>query len=147
MSYDLATKKHEEIKSHAFKIFIADEAHYLKSRDSKRSKTMVPLMSDAKRVILVSGTPMINRPVEMFNLLKIIRPDIICNFTEFVQRYCDPKESPYGMDYSGNNCIRELHFILGKSIMIRRLKQDVLSELPDKRRQKIEVETDKKVMA
>jgi len=36
-SYDLATKRHEELESKNFKAIIADEAHYLKSRDSKRS--------------------------------------------------------------------------------------------------------------
>lgn len=43
------------------------------------------------------------------------------------------------MDYSGSSCLRELHLVLTNSVMIRRLKKEVLSELPDKRRQKISV--------
>lgn len=43
------------------------------------------------------------------------------------------------MDYGGSSCTRELHRILSESVMIRRLKKDVLTELPAKRRQKIEV--------
>ena len=87
---------------------------------------------------------MLSRPVELYNLFKIIRPDIIPSFTEYVYRYCAPKQTKYGMDYSGNSCTTELHYILSKSLMIRRLKKDVLHELPSKRRQKIEVHMDKK---
>lgn len=129
-----------------FKVCIADEAHYLKSRDAKRSKALIPIYQQSKRVILLSGTPMINRPVEMYNLLLILRPDIISNFTAFAYRYCAPKETPYGMVYDGSCNTKELHRILSSSVMIRRLKKDVLNELPDKRRQKIEVQTDQKLV-
>ena len=50
------------------------------------------------------------------------------------------------MDYNGNSCTNELHYILSKNLMIRRLKSDVLSELPSKRRQKIEVQCDSKII-
>jgi SWI/SNF-related matrix-associated actin-dependent regulator of chromatin subfamily A-like protein 1 len=122
MSYDLAMKRYEEIEMKGFKICIADEAHYLKSRDAKRSKHLIPILTRAKRCILISGTPMLSRPVEIFNLLKILRPDIINNFADYASRYCNPKETPYGMDYSGNSCTKELHYILSQSVMIRRLK-------------------------
>lgn len=112
MSYDLATKRGAEIDKKNFKACIADEAHYLKSRDSKRSQVLIPILTKAKRCILISGTPMLSRPVELFNLMKTIRPDIISSFTTYAQRYCNPKETPYGMDYSGNSCTKELHYIL-----------------------------------
>ena len=51
------------------------------------------------------------------------------------------------MDYSGAACISELHYLLSSSIMIRRLKKDVLHELPDKRRQMIEVAVDSKAIS
>lgn len=92
---------------------------------------------NAKRVILISGTPMLSRPFEMYNLIKIIRPDLTPSFSEYASRYCSPKDTPYGLDYSGNSCTKELHHILSQSLMIRRLKKDVLSELPPKRRQRI----------
>lgn len=83
---------------------------------------------------MLSGTPLLNRPVEIYNILHILRPDMITNFSSFAYRYCAPKEGAYGMDYSGSSCTRELHRILSRSVMIRRLKKDVLHELPDKRR-------------
>jgi SWI/SNF-related matrix-associated actin-dependent regulator 1 of chromatin subfamily A len=49
------------------------------------------------------------------------------------------------MDYTGNSCTTELHHILSNNLMIRRMKKDVLHELPAKRRQKIEVSVDEKI--
>ena len=62
MSYDLATRKSEDIKERNFQCAIADECHYLKSRDTKRSKELMPIYQEAKRCILMSGTPMLARP-------------------------------------------------------------------------------------
>jgi SWI/SNF-related matrix-associated actin-dependent regulator 1 of chromatin subfamily A len=59
-----------------FKITIADEAHYMKSRSAKRSRALIPLLRKSKRCMLLTGTPILNHPVEIYNLLKIIRPDI-----------------------------------------------------------------------
>lgn len=66
-----------------FRMIIVDEAHYLKSRDSKRSKNLLPILVRSKRILLLSGTPMLARPCEMYNLLKIVRPDIFNSFKEF----------------------------------------------------------------
>jgi len=52
----------------------------------------------------------------------------------------------YGMEYTGSSCSSELHYLLSKNLMIRRLKSDVLHELPAKRRQKIEVQVDSKIL-
>lgn len=46
------------------------------------------------------------------------------------------------MDYRGSSCKSELHYLISKHIMIRRLKNEVLSELPDKRRQRVVVDVD-----
>jgi SWI/SNF-related matrix-associated actin-dependent regulator 1 of chromatin subfamily A len=139
ISYDLASRRSEEIEKRNFQAVIADEAHYLKSKDAKRSINLIPIFSQAKRCVLISGTPMLAKPVELYNILRILRPDIFHNFTDFTSRYCAPKPGMYGMDYNGNSCCSELHYLLSENLMIRRLKMDVLTELPSKRRQKIEV--------
>ena len=90
---------------------------------------------------------MLSRPSELFNLLKILRPDIFYSFHEFSQRYCAPKQGKYGVDYKGSSCQAELHYIMSKHVMIRRLKKDVQTQLPDKRRQKIQVHVDHKYIA
>ena len=67
-----------------------------------------------------------NKPVEIYNIMRIVRPDVIPSFKEFTDRYCNPKSTPYGMDYSGATCIGELHYLLQSTFMVRRLKKDVL---------------------
>ncbi|CAI2373984.1 unnamed protein product [Moneuplotes crassus] len=146
MTYELAVKFSGMIAGINFKFAIVDEAHYLKNFRAKRSKILIPILARMRRVLLLSGTPMLAKPVELFNLLKILRPDIFYNFTDYAKRYCKPKETNYGMDYSGNDHTKELNCLLEKQIMIRRLKADVLSQLPPKRRQKIEVATDPAVV-
>ncbi len=89
---------------------------------------------------------MLARPIELFNPLKMLRPDIFNNLFTFVNRYCDPKEGQYGPDWSGAAHTKELHYILEEKIMIRRLKKNVLSELPPKLRQKVPVATDSKIV-
>ena len=85
-----------------------------------------------------------NRPAEMFNLLKVLRPDVMKSFLEYAYRYCNPQEREWGMEYTGSCNERELRFILRNSVMIRRLKSEVLSQLPPKRRQRIEVTVEDK---
>jgi len=145
ISYDLCMRMEKKLQEMQFNFIIADEAHYLKSRDAKRSKALMPIMQKSKRLILISGTPIVARPSECFNLVKALRPDIFSNFLTFASRYCDPKNGPFGRDYTGSSNIKELNFILN-SLMIRRLKKDVLSELPPKKRQKISINTDEKII-
>jgi SWI/SNF-related matrix-associated actin-dependent regulator 1 of chromatin subfamily A len=78
-----------------FKVAIADEAHYLKSLSSQRSVACVPLLKACKHVILLTGTPALSKPKDLFNLLHIVRPDVFTNFRDFGYRYCDPKNSRF----------------------------------------------------
>ena len=146
ISYDLSVRMVEKIIKKKFNYIIADEAHYLKSRTAKRTMCLTPILQRSKRVVLLTGTPILARPMEVFPLLHILRPDKFKGFKEFGTRYCDPKIIHFGLiDWSGASNMRELHSILNK-LMIRRLKKDVLSQLPRKNRQKIEIATDSKVM-
>jgi SWI/SNF-related matrix-associated actin-dependent regulator of chromatin subfamily A-like protein 1 len=95
ISYELATKMANQIIQRGIKMIIADEAHFLKAHDSIRSRTLVPLLTRMKRLILLSGTPMLARPKELYNLLKMLRPDVFNDFFEYAHRYCNPKESQY----------------------------------------------------
>jgi len=146
MSYEIATKLYYQFLKRGIKVAICDEAHYLKSNTSKRSQSLVPILTRMKRLILLSGTPMLARPVELFNSLRMLRPDIFNDFHKFVNRYCDPKEGLYGKDFSGAAHSRELHYVLEDKIMIRRLKKNVLKDLPPKIRTKITVECDSKIL-
>ena len=146
ISYDLSVRMVEKIIEKKFNYIIADEAHYLKSRTAKRTMSLTPILQRAKRVVLLTGTPILAKPMEIFPLLHILRPDKFKGFKEFGSRYCDPKILRFGViDWSGSANSRELNSILNR-LMIRRLKKDVLSQLPPKKRQKIEISTDSKVI-
>lgn len=145
ISYDLCVRMEKKLQAKEFNFIIADEAHYLKNMEAKRTKILLPLMQKSKRLILISGTPIVAKPSESFSLLKSLRPDIFKSFTQFAHRYCNPRSGPFGMDYSGSSNVKELNFFL-KFLMIRRLKVDVLSELPPKKRQKVTINTDDAIL-
>lgn len=143
--YDLAKRNADAILVQNFQVAIADECHYLKNFQAQRTKVLTPLLQRCKHVVLLSGTPAISRPKELFNLLSIIRPDIFFDFFSFGNRYCDPRPNPWRkgvMDYDGSSNEKELNFILKSQLMIRRLKKDVLKQLPPKVRTKVYLETE-----
>ncbi|CAD8095659.1 unnamed protein product [Paramecium sonneborni] len=144
VSYDICAKIKENLMNRKFSICIADECHYLKSSQAIRSQACVPILRQCMQTILLTGTPALAKPKDLFNLLNIIRPDIFGNFKEFGYRYCDPKLSRFtkGIDFDGASNLKELHFLLTNYIMIRRLKKDVLSQLPEKRRVKVRIAGD-----
>ncbi|GAA6076493.1 DNA annealing helicase and endonuclease ZRANB3 isoform X1, partial [Tachysurus ichikawai] len=55
----------ETLKKQRFGVVIVDESHYLKSRNAARTKILVPLIQNAKRAILLTGTPALGRPEEV----------------------------------------------------------------------------------
>lgn len=146
VSYDTAMRIGADLEKIKFRIAICDEAHYQKNPDAQRSINLVPVLKKCKRVIIMSGTPAFAKPRELFNQVSIVRPDIFVEFKEFGKRFCDPKISNFckAIDYDGSSCTKELHFLLKKNIMIRRLKSEVLSELPPKTRIKIPIELSEK---
>ena len=87
-----------------FKVVIADEAHYLKNTGNKRSDNLIPFLSCRKRVILLSGTPALAKPRELYNLLSIVRPDIFVHFKEYGNRYCDPSFNHWSRALEYNGC-------------------------------------------
>ncbi|CAN1279726.1 DNA annealing helicase and endonuclease ZRANB3 [Linum perenne] len=118
-------------------IVIADESHFLKNAQAKRTTASLPVIKNAKYAILLSGTPALSRPIELFKQLEALHPDVYKNVHEYGNRYC--KGGVFGA-YQGASNHEELHNLMKTTVMIRRLKKDVLSELPQKRRQQVFLE-------
>jgi len=116
-------------------VFIIDESHYIKSRSAKRTKAVKQLAKTTKHVIALSGTPLVNRPSELFTTLNLIWPKEFPSFWTFAFRYCKASKRPWGWEFKGAAHLDELHNKLKSLGMIRRLKKDVLKELPEKTRQ------------
>lgn len=115
-----------------FEFVIFDECHYIKEMKSKRSKLALQICKLIDRVILLTGTPMLNRPKELIAQINAV--DFMHEFKSdwhFLNTYCDPKKNGFGIDFNGASNIPELKIKLEK-FSIRRLKQDVLKDLPDK---------------
>jgi hypothetical protein len=116
-----------------FQCVIADESHNLKQRTSQRTQLALPLLQKAKRLVLLSGTPALARPAELWPQVYAIAPNLFGSFTAFTKQYCNARRGRFGWDISGLSNADELHSKL-RQIMVRRLKADVLDELPPKQR-------------
>lgn len=142
ISYDLLNKMDKQPPSSPFNVIIMDESHFLKNMKTARCRAALPLLKTAKRVILLSGTPAMSRPAELYTQIQAVRPALFPRFHDFGTRYCDAKQLPWGWDYSSSSNLTELKLLLEESLMLRRLKSEVLSQLPAKQRKVVTVTTD-----
>ncbi|XP_041506010.1 SWI/SNF-related matrix-associated actin-dependent regulator of chromatin subfamily A-like protein 1 [Microtus oregoni] len=138
VSFDLLSKLEKQLKT-PFKVVIIDESHFLKNIKTARCRAAVPILKVAKRAILLSGTPAMSRPAELYTQIIAVKPTFFPQFHAFGLRYCDAKRLPWGWDYSGSSNLGELKLLLEEAIMLRRLKSDVLSQLPAKQRKMVVV--------
>jgi len=115
-----------------FKVVLIDEAHYMQNIRAKRTKAIYNKnIKDADHKILITGTPIMNRPINIYSLLKFIAPKLFNNKDTYGKRYCGARFNGFGTVYDGASNLQELHTKLSP-FMIRRKKEDVLKELPDK---------------
>jgi SWI/SNF-related matrix-associated actin-dependent regulator 1 of chromatin subfamily A len=126
-----------------FDLVIIDEAHKLKDPKSIRGSIMKDLCvtHNIPKVWLLSGTPVANRPIDYYNLLKLIKAPIADNYKFYVQRYCDGKLiTTKHKNKRGNNKkvwltngasnLEELA-IKTRNVYMRRLKTEI-GDMPDK---------------
>tara|TARA_R100000008_G_scaffold86389_1_gene79280 strand:+ start:119 stop:2077 length:1959 start_codon:yes stop_codon:yes gene_type:complete len=112
---------------------IIDESHYLKNSKAQRTKATLELAQMCDYVLCLSGTAISSRPVEFFNTLNLLSPDQFPNEWKFKMRYCDAWDNGFGWDFSGASHTKELNERI-RDFTIRRLKSEVLPELPPKTR-------------
>lgn len=139
INYDILHGWLEKIKGIAFSTLIIDEGHYIKNSTSKRTKAVKRIAKGISKLIAITGTPIETRPMEIYNLIQLVNPELFPNYIYFGTRYCNGKKGYFGWDFNGSSHTAELHEIL-KTIMIRRKKKDVLKDLPPKQIVKIPLE-------
>lgn len=121
------------------KTLIIDEAVRIKNDKAQRTHAVKRLANGIPYVIPLSGSLIEKSPVEIFNAVGLVDPLIFPNKWQAMLRYCDPKNNSFGYDFSGHSNDEELHEKLSR-VMIRRLKADVMPELPPKIRSFVPVE-------
>lgn len=135
---------HPELADMPWDVIIYDEAHRLKNRKAHHTEACKNIKS--KYCWLLTGTPMENAPQELWSLLNMLFPDTFSSYWKFIDQYCVVENN----EFNGNNVKIPLRAIspieiykLIKPIMIRRLKKEVLSQLPEKQYITIPVEMKK----
>lgn len=146
ISYDLASLHINRLRAVNWAFFIADESHMIKNKDAKRTKMLQPMLQRIPYRLLLSGTPALSKPEELWTQVRTLRPELFPNYRAYTTRYCEGHELPLWRGGSRRNvwvaegCSNpiELYFILTNGgLMIRRKKKDVLTQLPAKLREQI----------
>lgn len=150
INYDITAKHADSIHGVAWDLLILDEAHYVKNPDAKRTSTLLGKWNrdaskvlpavKARRKIAITGTPIPNRPKELFGLLNFLAPGAFGGFLTYAKQYCAAYQDAYGWQTDGASNLDELQSRLRSTVMVRRLKDEVLKELPAKIRQIIPME-------
>jgi SNF2 family DNA or RNA helicase len=162
INYDILDR-FPEIKAQAWDLVVCDECHALKTSTTNRTLFVLGCeavepwkrkklfqakteMTDggqgtwisaveANRRIFLSGTPMMSRPVELWPIVRAFDPQGLGKkFETFAYRYCGAWTGSHGLDTSGATNLEELGDAMRSKFMVRRLKREVLPELPPKRR-------------
>lgn len=142
INYDILQYWLPWLKTKGVKTLIIDECQRCKNRQAKRTKACKILAHRSQNVVGLSGTPITNGPVEFFPILNMIAPDKFPSFTDYAFRFCNPKPGFGGhWDFRGASNLEELHELVAPYI-IRRLKSEVLPDLPPVTRTVIPIKID-----
>jgi SNF2 family DNA or RNA helicase len=145
INYDIIKNYHSTDKSEdsddykllvnaGFDLAIVDEAHYVSNTTANRTRLLNDVLEQIPKVWLLTGTPMTSRPINYFNLLKIVDSPLTLNWQSYVRRYCKGFQFRVGnrkiWNTSGASNLDELRERT-KNIVLRRMKTDIL-DLPEK---------------
>lgn len=141
VNYDLITHSyiHQQLTETKWDLLICDEAHYLKNLDAKRTKAVLDktgLVRCANRTLMMTGTPVLNRPKELYPILRVLAPMVIAPYSDklrYGRRYCAGFQDGFGFNWDGASHTEELNQKLRQHYMIRRMTNEVQVQLPSKR--------------
>jgi hypothetical protein len=132
LNYEIVEWHREELAKISPKALVLDESHYCKSPKAKRTKAVQALaeaLPSSSLRLALTGTPLVNRPKELVPQLRILgRLGEFGSGAGFERRFGSPEER------------ERLHWHLRRTCYLRRLKKDVLPQLPEKQRAVVPVE-------
>ena len=151
INYDLLHARVEELLADDYDCIIFDECHTLKNQKAQRTQAAKRLATwpTVKGMIAMSGTPILNRPSEIFTVLNMLKPATFTNYYLFGKKYCGAIHNGYGWDFDGASNIETsddgvtapLNHLL-KDIMLRRTMDDprLSDQMPDLLQTVVEVD-------
>ncbi|MCX7909972.1 MAG: DEAD/DEAH box helicase [Endomicrobia bacterium] len=122
-----------------FDLLVVDEAHFIKNKKSKRTKFIKKINADYR--IYATGTPLVNNPLELHTIIS----DLTTRFKDwfyFRNRYCIGYQDKFGWHFIEAKNTHELSYLMRATVMLRRRKNDVLTELPSKIIQTIRIDSE-----
>jgi len=132
--HDPKDKLNSIILNSKFDLVVIDEAHYVSNAQAQRTKIIMDVTKDIKKLWLLTGTPMTSRPMNYYNILKLIDSPVSQNWQAYAIRYCGGYQFRVGgkkiWNVTGASNLEELRERTSRQIL-RRLKTDVL-DLPEK---------------
>lgn len=144
-NYDILSK-HLARLNECWDLVVLDESHSIKNSRSIRAKAVLGSEEangvNARFRLALTGTPIENRPAEIWTTLHFVDPKRWDNFFRFGKRYAAGYHNGFGWDFTGASNLEELQKVLRESVMVRRRKADVLTDLPPKTREVVELGAD-----
>jgi SWI/SNF-related matrix-associated actin-dependent regulator of chromatin subfamily A-like protein 1 len=140
VNYDILGAHAVRLAAYAWRGIVFDEAHYIRNHQSQRSRHSRGLVDGAADPVVyaLTGTPLTNRPRDLFPLLQLCGHPLAKSFLSFAKRYCAAYRNEFGWVTDGASNLPELATQL-QGVMLRRTKDDVL-ELPPKLRTRLDVD-------
>lgn len=135
-NYDRLKKDSRLIQSVKWGGLIMDEFQKIKETRSIRGKLSVELFTQQQEIpvrLLLSGTAILNRPIELYNPLCVLGrfQELFGSWKTFTEEYCDSQRTKFGNNVSGSNNLTRLNKILrSRGCYLRREKKEVLTQLP-----------------
>lgn len=123
-----------------FKAVVFDEIQELRHGGTEKYSAASLLAEECERVIGLSGTPIYNKGSEIWNVVNILDYHCLGDWESFTRAWCDG----YGNHLVRNPALLGEH-LRREGLILRRTKEEVLAELPPKRRLVQEIDSDDKV--
>lgn len=155
INYELLPKYSELLRNSGFDAIVFDESHLLKNSSTIRSKAAKEIATglrfnkrkdkdskgfdshddvgtSIKKILMLTGTPILNRPKELWHQLSILDHNEFPRFFPFARKFCNAKKGAWGWDFDGASNIDELRKLIINEYVIRRRTKEVLKDMPEK---------------
>lgn len=145
INWDILADWRPALMKVGYKCLVGDEVQAIGNPRSQRAIAFRELAHSIPQVVAMSGTPARSKPAQFWTILNIMEPGVFPNYQAYLNRYCGPKHTGFGVTYNGATHVEELHSNLVRC-MIRRTKAEVMKDLPPKVMEVVPLEVDTQEM-